>query len=153
MMNTNTHRFAGGIAFLAIITFWTSTILVELFGSHESIALVKRGIIWGMILLIPVVITTGGSGGILGKQRGGKLVAKKKKRMPIIAMNGMLVLVPSAIFLDRWASRGEFDGIFYTIQALELIAGSLNLAHCVRTFSFQHIPSFRGYNWDSQVQA
>ena len=28
-----------------------------------------------------------------------------------------------------------------------------NLAHCVRTFSFQHIPSFRGYNWDSQVQA
>ncbi len=128
MMKTKIHRIAGTIAFCTILTFWTVTILVEIFGSHESIALVKRGIIWGMILLIPAVITTGVSGGILGKNRKDELVAKKKKRMPIIAINGIFILVPAAIFLDRWASRGEFDSLFYLVQGIELIAGALNLS-------------------------
>jgi hypothetical protein len=126
-MKTNIHRFAGGIAFLTIATFWTSTVVVETFGSDASIALVKRGILWGMILLIPALITTAGTGAVLGKKREGKLIAQKKGRMPIIAMNGMFVLVPSALFLNYWASRGEFTSIFYIIQGLELIAGAFNV--------------------------
>jgi hypothetical protein len=48
--------------------------------------------------------------------------------MPFIAANGLLVLIPCAIFLDRWAAAGEFDTTFYTVQALELLAGAVNLA-------------------------
>ena len=49
------------------------------------------------------------------------------KRMPFIAANGLLILVPAAIFLDQWASAGAFDTKFYLVQAVELLAGAVNL--------------------------
>lgn len=48
--------------------------------------------------------------------------------MPFIAANGLLVLVPCAIVLNRWAAAGTFDTAFYVVQAIELIAGAANLA-------------------------
>jgi hypothetical protein len=42
-----------------------------------------------------------------------------------IAANGMLVLMPAAIFLDLWASAGLFDSRFYLLQGAELIAGAI----------------------------
>lgn len=47
--------------------------------------------------------------------------------MPFIAANGILVLIPCAIVLNRWAAAGSFDTTFYAIQALELLAGATNL--------------------------
>jgi hypothetical protein len=47
--------------------------------------------------------------------------------MPFIAANGLLVLVPCAIVLSRWASAGSIDTSFYVVQAIELIAGATNL--------------------------
>lgn len=64
----------------------------------------------------------------MGKTRRGRLVDSKKKRMPFIAANGMLVLVPCAVVLNRWAAAGSFDTAFYVVQAIELIAGPINLA-------------------------
>ncbi|MGO9773237.1 MAG: hypothetical protein ACLPSW_27565, partial [Roseiarcus sp.] len=49
------------------------------------------------------------------------------KRMPFIAANGVLILIPSALFLASKASAGVFDTSFYAVQALELIAGATNL--------------------------
>ena len=46
--------------------------------------------------------------------------------MPFIAANGLLVLVPCAIALNRWAAAGTFDSTFYIVQAIELIAGAIN---------------------------
>ena len=46
----------------------------------------------------------------------------------MIALNGILILAPSAIALGWWASRGSFDAAFYAVQALELIAGAVVLA-------------------------
>jgi len=126
-MKTKIHGIAGRVALLTISTFWVSTVLVELFGTHESIALVKRGIIWGMGILIPSIIATGISGNLLGKKRDGALISAKKKRMPVIALNGLLILVPSAFFLNLCASSGEFSRAFYAVQTLELIAGAVNL--------------------------
>ena len=48
--------------------------------------------------------------------------------MPFIAANGLLVLVPCAIALNRWAAAGTFDTTFYVVQAIELIAGATNFA-------------------------
>jgi hypothetical protein len=51
----------------------------------------------------------------------------KKKRMPFIAANGLIILIPCAILLDSWASQGLLDARFYLVQGLELVAGGTNL--------------------------
>ena len=122
------HLVVSAIATLCIATFFTSTVFVELFGTHEQIAAVKSLIVIpGLLILIPAIAMTGGTGFALSKQRKGKLVDSKKKRMPIIGANGLLILLPSAIFLDQWASAGSFDTKFYVVQGLELLAGAVNL--------------------------
>ena len=47
--------------------------------------------------------------------------------MPFIAANGLLILVPAAIFLSVRAQAGMFDGAFYAVQAVELLAGAINV--------------------------
>lgn len=122
------HRIGGFIALFCIALFWTSTILIELFGSHATVAQLKSLIVTpGLWILIPAIAMTGGSGMFLSKSRRGRLVDTKKKRMPFIAANGLLVLVPCALFLNRWAAAGTFDTAFYMVQAIELIAGPINL--------------------------
>ena len=122
------HRIAAIVATLCIATFFTSTILVELFGSSESIAMVKSLIVMpGLFILIPAIATTGGTGFALSKERSGRLIDAKKRRMPIIGANGLIILLPAAIVLDQWASAGTFDTRFYSLEALELIAGATNL--------------------------
>ncbi len=126
-MKTRIHAIAGAIGFLTILVFWTSTVISELFGSLETIASVKQMILYGMLLLIPAMAVAGGSGMSLGAKRTDAKALAKKKRMPIIAANGLLILVPSAVFLASKASAGSFDGWFYGVQALELAAGATNL--------------------------
>ena len=55
-------------------------------------------------------------------------IASKKHRMPFIAGNGLLILIPAALYLARLASRGEFGTLFYAVQAVELADGAINLA-------------------------
>ena len=122
------HFIAGLLATFTIATFFLSTVIVELFGSHEAVAILKSLIVMpGLFILVPAIAATGGSGFALSKSRQGRLVDSKKKRMPFIAANGLLVLVPAAIFLDRWASAGSFDTTFYLVQGAELLAGAANL--------------------------
>ena len=127
-MPKQAHFTAGLLATLTIATFFLSTVIVELFGSLEAVATVKALIVMpGLFILVPAIAATGGSGFFLSKSHQGRLVETKKKRMPIIAANGLLVLVPCAIFLDRWAAAGTFDDTFYLVQGLELLAGAANL--------------------------
>jgi len=127
-MKTKIHLAAGMLATLLIATFFTSTVAVELFGSHGAVAAVKHLIVFpGIFILVPAIAATGGTGFALSKVRHGRLVDKKKRRMPFIAANGILILLPSAIYLNWLASAGVFDGVFYGVQALELAAGAVNL--------------------------
>ena len=122
------HKLAAIIATLCIASFFFSTIVVELFGSQDTIAHVKSLIVQpGLLILIPAIAITGITGFAMSKNRKGRLLETKKKRMPIIAANGLLILLPSAILLDQWASVGTFDTAFYVVQGFELIAGAINL--------------------------
>ena len=128
MMKPIIHLIAAFTATLCIATFFTSTLLVELFGTHETIAVVKNLIVMpGLFILIPAMAITGATGFALSKVKSGKIVKKKLKRMPFIAANGLLVLLPAAIMLDLWAASGLFDSRFYIVQGIELIAGAVNL--------------------------
>ncbi|HRK24904.1 MAG TPA: hypothetical protein PLQ11_08115 [Beijerinckiaceae bacterium] len=128
------HPVAGAIALLVIATFWISTVASELFGSPETVAAVKLAIPWGFLLLVPALVATGGSGMKLAAGRRGGPLGKKMKRMPLIAANGLLVLIPAALFLAAKARAGVFDTSFYAVQTLELVAGAVNLVLLWRNF-------------------
>ncbi|WP_183256731.1 hypothetical protein [Bradyrhizobium sp. CIR48] len=122
------HPVAGAVVLTTIATFWLSTALTELFASHASIATVKMAIPWGFLLLVPALAVTGGSGFFLAKGRRGGVIGAKIKRMPFIAGNGILLLIPAALFLAFKAKAAEFDTTFYAVQTLELLAGAMNIA-------------------------
>ena len=127
-MITKLHKFVAITSTLSITFFFISSIIVELFASYQSITIVKNLIVTpGLFILIPAMALTGGTGFILSKTRKGQLVKRKKKLMPFIAANGILILIPSAIILNYMADSGIFGVRFYLIQILELLAGAINL--------------------------
>lgn len=127
MMKAKIHAVAGGLALLTVSCFWISTVATELSGNAELIATAKAAILWGMVVLIPAMAVAGASGFSLGKGWKSPVVGHKKRRMRIIAANGLLVLVPSAYVLAGWAAEGRFDTAFMIVQALELVAGAVNI--------------------------
>ncbi|WP_419908163.1 hypothetical protein [Hoeflea sp.] len=127
-MKTRIHAIAGFVGLLTILSFWLSTVSVELFGSAAAVAAVKSWILNGMLVLIPAMAIVGATGMSLGARRRDRLTKAKRTRMPLIAVNGLFVLVPSAFFLSGRAGAGLFDGWFYAVQALELAAGAANIA-------------------------
>jgi hypothetical protein len=126
-MKTKVHAIAGVIGFVTILMFWTSTVFSELLGSYETMATVKTMILRGMFILIPAMIVVGASGMNLGLKRKDAPAIAKKKRMPFIAANGLVILLPAAFYLQSKAIVGDFDAMFYAIQLLELVAGAINL--------------------------
>ncbi len=121
------HPMAGALALATISTFWLATVFSELFGTPALVTTVKTSIPWGFLLLIPALAVAGGSGFKLARGWQSGLVGAKIKRMPIIAANGLLVLIPCALFLASKAKSGEFDGVFYAIQVVEIIVGGINI--------------------------
>jgi Na+/H+ antiporter NhaA len=129
------HAIAGSIAMLLIASFWTSTLVSELFLGTSAIVAVKQAIAqYGLICLVFAMVATGGSGFALGRGRKGRLIEEKKKRMPFIGGNGVLVMIPSAIYLSIKASAGEFDSAFYAVQVIELLVGLIQLTLMGKNF-------------------
>ncbi len=121
------HFTAAFISLLFIISFWLSSVIAELFLSHDAIAMVKHIIAWSLVIFIPAIAITGGTGLTIAKNNQHHLLIVKRQRMPLIAMTGVLVLIPAALFLNAKAQVNQFDLIFYGVQAIELLAGASNL--------------------------
>lgn len=126
-MKSKLHAAAGTLALVCIATFWISSISVELAGDPAAIARVKMMILWSMMILIPAMVTAGATGASLG--RGWRLpqVSAKSRRMKFIAANGLIVLLPSAVFLALRAGSDRIDTVFYVVQLIELGAGAVNI--------------------------
>ena len=121
------HFTAALVATGAITLFWSGTAVTEVFGTHTAVVWVKQSIVWGMAILVPAITTAGATGFIMGGKWKTPLASAKKRRMPFIAINGILILMPSAFFLASRASAGIFDFWFYSVQVIELVAGAINL--------------------------
>ena len=126
-MKTRLHPIAGMLALVIIATFWVGTVGTELFGVEEQIRTVKLLIPWGFLILVPSLALAGGTGHLLGRGRTGRLLASKRKRMPFVAANGVVILIPAALFLAWKADSYAFDTVFYAVQVVELVAGAVNL--------------------------
>jgi sorbitol-specific phosphotransferase system component IIC len=128
------HACLGLLAILLISIFWISTFISEVFLNQESIIFIKKLIVnYGLIPLILIMILTGATGNFLSKKNH-PLLETKKKRMPYIALNGIFIMVPSALFLNFKASNDEFDLLFYSIQVFELLVGIVQLTLLFKNF-------------------
>jgi hypothetical protein len=87
------HPLAGALALFTIATFWLSTTSAELFASEATVIIVKTAIPWGFLVLIPALMAAGGSGFTLAGKRRGRIIGTKIRRMPLIAANGILILI------------------------------------------------------------
>ncbi|MCC7347691.1 MAG: hypothetical protein IT538_09875 [Variibacter sp.] len=121
------HPVAGLIGLACIATFWTATVAVEVFGGPAATLAVKTAILWGLLVLIPAMATVGATGFRLAGRPADPRIARKRRRMPFIALNGLLVLVPCAVFLQLRAAQGDFGAAFAAVQGIELLAGAANL--------------------------
>ncbi|MDF1730940.1 MAG: hypothetical protein P1U49_05510 [Minwuia sp.] len=121
------HPIAGTTALATIVTFWLATVWSELLGSPATVIAVKALIPWGFLILVPALAAASLSGFRLSAQHQGSLATRKQKRMPFIAANGVLILIPSALFLSYKAQRHELDALFYVVQAVELVGGCTNI--------------------------
>ncbi|WP_434779637.1 hypothetical protein [Neisseria sp. Ec49-e6-T10] len=121
------HGLFAVLSICFIFCFWTITVLSTLFATEITIVLIKQGILYCFILFIPCIVLTGITGFLLTKNRQGKIIQTKKKRMPIIAINGLFILVPCAFYLASKAQQAQFDVLYYLIQSLELMIGAINL--------------------------
>ncbi len=126
-MKRSIHTVSAVLVLLFITTFWTSTVVAELFLTHAVVAQVKQGIAYALLAFVPVMAATGASGFLMGGKSTHPRVIAKRRRMPFIGGIGLLVLAPAAVFLSARAQAGLFDGIFYGVQVLELVAGAVNL--------------------------
>ena len=95
------------LAFVTILTFLSSSLAAELWGSAATIASVKQAIAWALLILVPALIATGASGFKMAGPSPKGVLANKLKRMRLIAGNGMLVLVPSVLFLAWKAAQAR----------------------------------------------
>lgn len=122
------HAIAGGIAMLLVASFWCSTLIAEIWLGPAAVLGVKQAIAWyGLAAMVAAMACTGGSGFALGRARKGRLLQRKQIRMRFAAGNGLLVMIPIALWLYVKAAAGEFDRSFYLIQALELVMGLVQL--------------------------
>lgn len=121
------HVFFTRLGLLLIVLFWSSTLISELFLSPQAITLVKQTIAYTMILLAFSMAMTGMTGAKMAGKATHPSIQAKRKRMPFIALIGLFIMIPSAIFLHLRASSGNFDTLFYGVQVLELTFGLVNM--------------------------
>lgn len=121
------HVLSASLALATICMFWLSTVIAEMLLSHAAVIALKTALPWGFLVLIPAMAAAGITGNRLAGGRKAGLIGTKQKRMLLIAGNGLLVLVPSALFLAWRAGQDNLDATFYAVQALELAAGAANI--------------------------
>ncbi|ETA53376.1 hypothetical protein [Ponticoccus alexandrii] len=121
------HPIAGMAAGALIVGFQAATIRAELSGSLAEIRAVKEGVLYALPVLAICLMTVGGSGRALAGPRPKGVAQRKRDRMKLIAANGLIVLVPAAVFLHWRAQTVGVDAVFQAVQAVEIVAGLTNL--------------------------
>jgi hypothetical protein len=87
-----------------------------------------------MPIFVASLVVTGGSGLTLSHWRKGELIHAKKGRMRLIVVNGLSVVVPSAVFLHAVAAEGRFGRIFVGVQVIELVAAAVQITLLATNF-------------------
>lgn len=120
------HVIAALTAWGLILSFFTLTIISKLSGHEHFVVLVKDYTVHALWCLVPALVVTARTGMKLGASATHPLILQKKARMPLIALNGILVLVPASLYLYSKAILGDFGTGYQVVQLIELMAGAVN---------------------------
>lgn len=120
------HAGAGILAWLLILSFFTSSLVAEIIGKATLILQVKTYIFYTLPLMILLMPLAGISGVKLGGHSRHRVVLAKKRRMKFIAGNG-LVLITLATLLYFRVHTGKIDVTFHVLQLAEFIFGATNI--------------------------
>lgn len=126
-MKKRIHAVAGIVALTLVATFMMATIVVEIVGDRAAIAAVKTAIVFALFVLVPSVMIAGATGRSMAAGRQAPVFRRKRRRTALVAVIGIVVLVPCAVVLQIMAVDGDFGTAFATIQAVELAGGLVNL--------------------------
>lgn len=121
------HAAASTLGLVIITAFFLSSATTEIAGDREAIVLVKTAIAYTLFLLVPVMAVAGASGSRLAGPSRAPVVARKMRRMRLVALNAAVVLIPCAVALYWMAGSGRFGWEFAAVQGMELIAGAANI--------------------------
>jgi hypothetical protein len=130
------HQATATIAFLTIVSFMVFTLVSEFIGDYVLIAVTKKNIVYGLLLLIicmPLTVLSGKKRAVLYPNN--PWVEAKAKRMRLIGINAIILLIPLALMLNYLAQNNQLDIYFYSLQALEIICGLANMALFTKMFS------------------
>lgn len=127
IMKKRIHPVAGIVALALVATFMTATIVVEIVGDRSAVVAVKTAIVFALFALVPSVVIAGATGRSMAAGRQTPLLRRKRRRTALVAVVGIVVLVPCAVALQIMAVDGDFGTAFATIQAVELAGGLVNL--------------------------
>lgn len=103
------------------------TLGVELTGDPARIAAVKRLVLYAIVLLAPVMIALERIGKRLAADATAPFVRRKRQRLLALKINGVCILIPSAIGLDHLSHAGRIDVLFYMVKSVLVLAASANL--------------------------
>jgi hypothetical protein len=121
------HGVSGAAALGLVACFWSLALWCELGASAATVVVLRQGILYALPLLVLALATAGASGARLAGRVPGPAARAKLRRMRLAAVNGLLVLIPAAVFLGLRARAGDLSGPFATVQAAELCAGAVNM--------------------------
>lgn len=122
------HGTAAMAALLLIAVFWSMSLVSWLWLGPDGTRAVKQSIAYALPVLVLAMAVTAGTGARLAGAAYPPLILRKKRRMPFVAANALLVLIPAALWLHWRAQSGTFGTGFHAVQAAELLAGLCNLA-------------------------
>lgn len=120
------HIAASIIAVITIGSFFSFSLIAEIMGSDLFIKQVKTGILYGLPILIIAMPMLALSGKKLARNSKNLILAKKTKRMKLIAING-IILISLAVYLYYHATYRSIDIRFLIVQIAELSIGFINL--------------------------
>jgi hypothetical protein len=127
-MKKRAHKISTMFGFILILIFQISTVVSVALGDHDMIATVKRLILYGICVLIPVMLITVTAGRSLAGSAKHPLILKKMQRMKLIGFNAIMILIPSAVVLYLLSNAGYWGKWFVTVQVLEIISGITNVS-------------------------
>lgn len=122
------HAGAGALAMAAIAAFQIAVLWRGHSDYPAEIHALRTALLWGVALwLVPSLAVTGATGRHLAGGWRHPAVAAKQRRMALVALNGILLLLPLAVGLWWLAGRGMTAPPFFWLQGLETVAGLTNL--------------------------
>lgn len=121
------HATAATLGLIFIATFFISTVIAEIGGDRGTIVRVKTGIFYAIFALVPIMATAGLLGRRLAGTSQAPIIKRKMRRMQLVAMNAVAILIPCVVVLYWLASQGRFGWQFVAVQAVELLAGAVNV--------------------------